>query len=208
MIQCHLKKKKRVILNYPKKRYWEVDLVYTAVGEIAMVFESILLKDPFSVSTNFKIVKQSDWKEAMVPIYQYRIITHLINWLLSHGGRVESQDNKKLCFCTASLSLNSRLAEACRAKTKLFISPETQHGRRVISIYCAGSFEFCKEIILLRLSHVKLSGIGIATINFNNTLERQFWAKGVDSWKILGKCFDQVEWTDTYDKLKNSKKAL
>ena len=36
-------------------------------------------------------------------------------------GHVESQENKKLCFCMASLALNSRLAEACRAKTKLFI---------------------------------------------------------------------------------------
>ena len=35
---------------------------------------------------------------------------------LSHGGH-----NKKLCFCTASLALNSRLGEAYRAKTKLFI---------------------------------------------------------------------------------------
>ena len=42
---------------------------------------------------------------------------------LSHGGHVESQENKKLCFCTASLALNSRLAEACRAKTKLFVPP-------------------------------------------------------------------------------------
>ena len=40
---------------------------------------------------------------------------------MSNGGHVESQENKKLCFCTASLALNSRLGEACRAKTKLFI---------------------------------------------------------------------------------------
>ena len=40
---------------------------------------------------------------------------------LSLGGHVESQDNKKLCFCTVSLALNSRLGEAYRAKTKLFI---------------------------------------------------------------------------------------
>ena len=38
---------------------------------------------------------------------------------LSHGGHVESQANKKLCFSKAILALNSRLAEACRAKTKL-----------------------------------------------------------------------------------------
>ena len=42
-------------------------------------------------------------------------------WTSSHGGHVESQENKKVCFCTVSLALNSRLAEACRAKTKLFI---------------------------------------------------------------------------------------
>ena len=40
---------------------------------------------------------------------------------LSFGGHVESQENKKLCFCTANLALNSRLAEACRTKTNLFI---------------------------------------------------------------------------------------
>ena len=43
---------------------------------------------------------------------------------LSHGGHVESQGNKKLCFCTASLALNSRLVGAYRAKTKLFIPPK------------------------------------------------------------------------------------
>ena len=42
---------------------------------------------------------------------------------LSQGGHSESPENKKLCFCTASLALNSRLAESCRAKTKLFIPP-------------------------------------------------------------------------------------
>ena len=40
-----------------------------------------------------------------------------------HGGHLESPENKKLCFCAASLALNSRLAEACLAKTKLFIPP-------------------------------------------------------------------------------------
>ena len=49
----------------------------------------------------------------------------LTNRPLSHGGHVESQENKKLCFCTASLALNSRLAEACRAKTKLFFSRDS-----------------------------------------------------------------------------------
>ena len=28
---------------------------------------------------------------------------------LSHGGHFESQENKKLCFCTASLALNERV---------------------------------------------------------------------------------------------------
>ena len=36
---------------------------------------------------------------------------------LSRGDHIESQENKKLCFCTASLALN----KACHAKTKLFI---------------------------------------------------------------------------------------
>ena len=43
---------------------------------------------------------------------------------LYHSAAMLSlEENKKLCFCTASLALNSRLAEACRAKTKLSISP-------------------------------------------------------------------------------------
>ena len=29
--------------------------------------------------------------------------------LLSHGGHFESQENKKLCFCTSSLALDERL---------------------------------------------------------------------------------------------------
>ena len=49
---------------------------------------------------------------------------------LSHGGHVESQENKKLCFCTASLALNLRLP----CENKAFYSPETQHGRRVIRV--------------------------------------------------------------------------
>ena len=40
---------------------------------------------------------------------------------LSFAGHIEYQENKKLCFCTASLALNSRMGEACRAKTKQFI---------------------------------------------------------------------------------------
>ena len=39
----------------------------------------------------------------------------------SLGGHVEPQENKKLCFCTASLALNSRLGEASHAKAKLFV---------------------------------------------------------------------------------------
>ena len=44
-----------------------------------------------------------------------------VNRPLSHGGHVDSKDNKKLCFCTASLALNSCLGEVCHAKIKLFI---------------------------------------------------------------------------------------
>ena len=50
------------------------------------------------------------------------------------GGHVESRENKKLCFCTANLALNSRVGEASRAKTA-FYSPESQHGRRVRKVY-------------------------------------------------------------------------
>ena len=54
---------------------------------------------------------------------------------LSHSGHVESQDNKKLCFCMASLALNVHLVKACCVKTKAFYSPKTQHGRQVIRVY-------------------------------------------------------------------------
>ena len=43
------------------------------------------------------------------------------NGPLSLGRHVESQENKKLCFCKASLALKSRLGETSRAKTKLCI---------------------------------------------------------------------------------------
>ena len=46
---------------------------------------------------------------------------HQCNRPFSLGSHVESQENKKLCFCTASLALNSGVGEANRAKTKLFI---------------------------------------------------------------------------------------
>ena len=39
----------------------------------------------------------------------------------SLGGHVDSQENNKLCFCTASVALNLHVGEANRAKTKLFI---------------------------------------------------------------------------------------
>ena len=32
-----------------------------------------------------------------------------LNRPLSHGGHFESQENKKLCFCTSSLALDERL---------------------------------------------------------------------------------------------------
>ena len=41
---------------------------------------------------------------------------------LSLGGHAESQENKRLCLYSASLALNSRLAEACRAKTQLLFT--------------------------------------------------------------------------------------
>ena len=49
----------------------------------------------------------------------YHRLSH--NRPFSLGGHVESQEDKKLCFCTASLALNSHVGEASRAKTKLFI---------------------------------------------------------------------------------------
>ena len=51
---------------------------------------------------------------------------------LSRGGHFESQGNKKLCFCTASLALNERLD----VQNLLF-----EHC--VIKVYCQYS-EFCR----------------------------------------------------------------
>ena len=58
-------------------------------------------------------------------VSQFSRETSCSNRPLSLGGHVESQENKKLCFCTASLALNSRLGEACRAKTKLVFSSDS-----------------------------------------------------------------------------------
>ena len=44
-----------------------------------------------------------------------------VNRPLSLGSHVESQGNKKLCFCTASLTQTQIQGEASPAKTKLFI---------------------------------------------------------------------------------------
>ena len=60
---------------------------------------------------------------------------------LSRGGHVEYKKKKKLCFYTKSLVLNLRLAEAYRAKTKLFMPPIARlnmAGDRVIRVYCVG----------------------------------------------------------------------
>ena len=51
-----------------------------------------------------------------------------INRPLSHGGHFESQENKKLCFCTSSLALDQRLD----VQNLLF-----QHC--VIKVYCLAS---------------------------------------------------------------------
>ena len=48
---------------------------------------------------------------------------------LSHGGHFESQENKKLCFCTSSLALEERLD----VQNLLF-----QHC--VIKVYCCSLF--------------------------------------------------------------------
>ena len=44
-------------------------------------------------------------------IFRYILLKSLThNRPLSHGGHFESQENKKLCFCTSSLALDERLA--------------------------------------------------------------------------------------------------
>ena len=39
-----------------------------------------------------------------------KVLEKAANRPLSHGGHFESQENKKLCFCTSSLALDKRLA--------------------------------------------------------------------------------------------------
>ena len=55
-----------------------------------------------------------------------------MNRPLSHGGHFESQENKKLCFCTSSLALDERLA----VQNLLF-----EHC--VIKVYCLGKLYGC-----------------------------------------------------------------
>ena len=59
-------------------------------------------------------------RKEPVNLVNTKTIEITINRTFSLGGHVESQENKKLCFCTVSLALNSRVAEVSRAKTKLF----------------------------------------------------------------------------------------
>ena len=56
---------------------------------------------------------------------------------LSLDGHIESQENKKLCFRTASLVQNSVRGLQC--KNKGFYIPETQQGRRAIKVYDAAN---------------------------------------------------------------------
>ena len=51
----------------------------------------------------------------------YLFLFFFFNRPFSLGGHVESQENNKLCFCAASLALDSRVGDASRAKTKLVI---------------------------------------------------------------------------------------
>ena len=51
----------------------------------------------------------------------YKEIHVLANRPFSLGGHVESQENKKVCFRTASLAHTRIQCKACRAKTNLFI---------------------------------------------------------------------------------------
>ena len=64
---------------------------------------------------------------------------------LSHGGHFESQENKKLCFCTSSLALDERLALQNRlfqhCVIKVYTRTEQEYkpcdllvGRRRISV--------------------------------------------------------------------------
>ena len=59
---------------------------------------------------------------------------------LSLGGYVEFQENKSF-FCTASLALNSRLGEACRAKTNLLFLRDSTWPR-VTKVYSRGMITF------------------------------------------------------------------
>ena len=68
-----------------------------------------------------KNLKKIKWPSKIQWTSSKRRPINSFNRPLSLGGHVESQENKKLCFRTASLALISRLGEACRAKRKLFI---------------------------------------------------------------------------------------
>ena len=71
---------------------------------------------------------------------------------LSLSGYVEYQENKKLCFCTASLALNSRLSEVCRTKTKLFILLRLNMAPRDKGLLCQLKFWVSKTYLNVRSS--------------------------------------------------------
>ena len=65
---------------------------------------------------------------------------------LSLGSHVESQENKKLCFCMARLALNSRLGKASCAKTKFFILLRLNMTPRDKGLQLLGR-HFCKLLL-------------------------------------------------------------
>ena len=94
------------------------------------------------------VIMKSDWLRKGVLISNRLPLNRALarsfpdeppNRPFSLGGHVESQENKKLCSCTPSLALNSRLGGACRVKTKLFILQRLDvgpHDRSIGGLHC------------------------------------------------------------------------
>ena len=53
---------------------------------------------------------------------------------LSHGGHVESQENKKALFLHGKPRTEVASGRGLPCENEAFYSPETQHGRRVIRV--------------------------------------------------------------------------
>ena len=65
---------------------------------------------------------KSEYISGVDPCLPHSQFNANIDRPLSLGGHVESQENEKLCFCAASLALNSRMGEACSGRLISYFS--------------------------------------------------------------------------------------